>query len=71
LDFLKNLKNKFFIFREKFLSELNILSRLNHVNIACICAIQLDSLYFVQEHSDLGTLKDYFHTQINDLTFQK
>lgn len=39
--------------------------------MARICAAQLDSLYFIQEHSDLGSLKDYFHTKINDLTFQK
>ena len=58
-------------FSERFLSELKILSRLNHINIACICGVQLDLLYYVQEHSDLGTLKDYFRTHINDSTFQK
>jgi serine/threonine protein kinase len=57
--------------RERFLSELNVLSRVNHVNIACVCAIQLDRLYFIQEHSDLGTLQDYFHTQTNDQILQK
>ncbi|CAF4052981.1 unnamed protein product [Rotaria sp. Silwood2] len=57
--------------KKRFLSEINILSRLNHVNIACICAIEFDLLYFIQEHSDLGTLQDYFHTAINELTFQK
>ena len=57
--------------RLRFLSELNVLSRLNHVNITRIFAIELESFYFIQEHSDLGTLQDYFRTRINDLTFQK
>ncbi|CAF4746271.1 unnamed protein product [Rotaria sp. Silwood1] len=57
--------------KHRFSSELNILSRLNHINIACICAVDFDLLYFVQEHSDLGTLQEYFHTAINELTFQK
>ncbi|CAF1307987.1 unnamed protein product [Rotaria sordida] len=57
--------------KSRFLSELNILSRLNHINIVCVCAIELDLLYFVQEHSDLGTLQDYFHSTISESTFQK
>ncbi|CAF1445603.1 unnamed protein product [Adineta steineri] len=57
--------------RQEFLSELNILSRLNHSNIACLCAIQLDLLCLIQEHSDFGTLQNYFRTQVNDVTFQK
>ncbi|CAF3405363.1 unnamed protein product [Rotaria socialis] len=57
--------------KQRFLSELGILSRLNHINIACVCAVQLDLLYFVQEHSDFGTLQHYYHKKINDLTFQK
>lgn len=61
----------FISFSERFLSEMNVLSRLNHANLACLCAVQLDSLYIIQEHSDLGTLQDYLHTQINDSTFQK
>ncbi len=67
----KDAKNKILYFRERFLLELNVLSRINHIHIACVCGIQLDLLYFVQEHSDLGTLQDYYHTQTNDLTFQK
>ncbi|CAF1422402.1 unnamed protein product [Adineta ricciae] len=57
--------------RQKFLSELKILARLNHHNLACICAVQLDLLCLVQEHSDFGTLQNYFRTQVNDTTFQK
>ena len=57
--------------REKFLSELNVLSRLNHANLACVCAIQVDLLYFLQEHSDFGTLQDYFRLQTQDLLFPK
>ncbi|UJR16452.1 hypothetical protein I4U23_003354 [Adineta vaga] len=57
--------------RQKFLSELTILTRLNHHNIACICAVQLDLLCLIQEHSDFGTLQNYFRTQVNDTTFQK
>jgi hypothetical protein len=64
-------KNKFAFFRERFLSESKVLSHLNHINIACVCAIQPDQLYFVQEHSDFGTLQNYFRTQTNELTFQK
>jgi len=40
-----------------------------------VCAIQLDLLYLVQEHSDFGTLQDYCrtlsHQQANDPTVQK
>ncbi|CAF1024694.1 unnamed protein product [Rotaria sordida] len=61
--------------RQTFLNELEILSRLNHINISCLYAVQLDLLYLVQEHSQFGTLQDYFHKisnqQTNDSTFQK
>lgn len=50
---------------------MNVLSRLNHANLVEICAVQLDSLYFVQEHSDLGTLHDYLRTKTNDFNYQK
>ncbi|CAF3999511.1 unnamed protein product, partial [Rotaria sp. Silwood1] len=63
------------ISRQTFLTELEILSHLNHINLACLYAVQLDLLYLVQEHSQFGTLQDYFHQisnqQTNDSTFQK
>ncbi|CAF1682931.1 unnamed protein product, partial [Adineta ricciae] len=61
--------------RQTFLNEMDILSRLNHPNLACLYGAQLKSLYLVQEHSHFGSLQDYFHTlsnhQTNDTTFQK
>ncbi|CAF0731409.1 unnamed protein product [Adineta steineri] len=61
--------------KEIFLNELEILSRLNHINISCLFGVQLNTLYLIQEYSHFGTLQDYFHTlskqQTNDSTFQK
>jgi serine/threonine protein kinase len=63
------------LFRQTFVNELETLARLDHRNVSCLCAVQLDSLYLVQEHSHFGTLQDYFHTLSNhpshDSTFQK
>jgi len=65
----------FYFYREIFLNELDILSRLNHRNISCLYGVQLDLLYFIQEYSHFGTLQDYFHRisieQTNESTFQK
>ena len=65
----------FSIYRQTFLTELDVLSRIKHINISCLYGVQLDLLYLVQEHSPFGTLQDYFHTlsnqQTNDSTFQK
>ena len=62
--------------RETFLNELELLSRVEHANLSSLVAVQLDHLYFIQEHSHFGTLQDYSRTLSNqsaamEVTFQK
>ena len=73
--FFFEIKDKKLFCSQIFLNEIDILSRLNHMNISCLYGVQLDLLYLVQEHSHFGSLQDYFRSllnqQTNDSTFQK
>jgi hypothetical protein len=61
---------------DTFLREVDLLSQLDHANLSCLCAVERDQLYFIQEHSHFGTLHDYSRTLLNhqstvDGTFHK
>jgi hypothetical protein len=57
--------------RQRFLCEANVLSRLNSEYLACVVAVHLERLYLLQEHSQFGTVQDYFRTSIDDHTSHK
>ena len=53
------------VHRERFLGELNLVSRLKNEHLARVCAVDLERLCLVQEYSELGTVHDYFHRRDN------